>query len=451
VALADPPNAAQAAREAARRARRLGRSVLASWSRPATEHDAVAFFGQASATLDRVLWLRPATGEALVGLGAVCALTGEGPGRFEQVATAWRAMLADAAVEDPSHGPLLLGGFSFDPLRSSSATWSGFPDARMLLPRRMLALRDGAAWLTTNVVVDAEGRPDLSDAPGPEEPAHAAAEQTPLSAAAWQALVGSVARGIRHGQLGLEKVVLARVEDVRRDSPIDPRVVLRNLAQSYPGCTIFAVARGDACFLGATPERLITLRNGFASTAALAGSIGRGATPDEDRQLADRLLRDPKERAEHAVVVTALRDGLSAHGLCVRVVADARPRIHQLPNLQHLLTPVRGQVASGRDVFDLVARLHPTPAVGGFPTRRALELIRAHETLDRGWYAGPIGWVNAAGEGDFVVGIRSALLREGRASLFAGCGIVGESNPAAEFAESRWKLRPMRAALGLDT
>jgi isochorismate synthase len=439
-------------REAAERAGRLGRPVLASWTRPTRLADAVGFFAQPGLQNDRMLWLQPARGEALVGLGVAHVITGTGANRFKHVASAWRELVADAVVDNPSGftrgGPVLLGGFSFDPLHTPSKAWSGFPDARMLLPERMLAVEKGAAWLTSNVVVDPRdgSNPQQSDEAAPST----GPEPTPLSPAAWKALVGSVARGIRHGQLGLEKVVLARVEHIRQASPIDPSRVLRTLAASYPSCTVFAVARGEACFLGATPERLVALRNGSASTFALAGSVPRGATPADDQRLAERLLRDPKELAEHAVVVGALRDGLAADGLCVRIVADAQPRVQKLPNVQHLLTPVRGQVADGRSVLDLVERLHPTPAVGGFPTRRALELIRRCEALDRGWYAGPVGWINRDGEGDFVVAIRSALLRGETAALFAGCGIVRESNAAAEYAESRWKLRPMLAALGLE-
>jgi isochorismate synthase len=179
---------------------------------------------------------------------------------------------------------------------------------------------------------------------------------------------------------------------------------------------------------------------------ALAGSAPRGRTREEDAHIADQLLRDPKERAEHAVVVDALRDGLRE--LCTRVVADAQPRVQALSNVQHLLTRVRGEVRPGDGILDFVGRLHPTPAVGGFPTPRALELIRNLEALDRGWYAGPIGWVDARGEGEFVVALRSALLRGQTATLFAGCGIVANSDPSAEYAEWGWKVRPMLAALG---
>jgi menaquinone-specific isochorismate synthase len=442
-------------REAALRAKRLARPVLASWTRQSSIHDAIGFFAQAEKTADRVLWLRPSSGDALVGVGAAQVLTGRGTERFKQVSAAWRDLLSDAVVDDaseaPDGGPLLIGGFSFDPLRPSRSSWKAFTegaDARVVLPERVLVLRGGSAWLTTNVVVNpAQWPPDRSRHRAPALDWGAPAEPAPLSPNAWKALTGSVARGIRHGQLGIQKVVLARAYHVQHSQPIDPVAAVRQLAASYPSCTVFAVGHRAACFLGATPERLIALHHGTAVTMALAGSIARGATPAEDQALAEKLLHDPKERAEHAVVVGALRDGLAQ--VSTRIMADAQPRVHKLANLQHLLTPIRGQVSPGVSVLDLVERLHPTPAMGGFPRQPALELIRASEGLDRGWYAGPIGWLNRDGEGEFVVGIRSALVQGDSATLFAGCGIVAESNAAAEFAESEWKLRPMLAALGL--
>jgi isochorismate synthase len=449
--LADTPSRnSSAVREAASRARRLGRPVLASWTE-LSSLEAISFFAQAANTTDRALWLRPSSGEALVGIGAARTLIGSGDDRFRQVADGWRDLLADAVVDDvvgnQHGGPLLLGGFSFDPIRRhSSSLWSGFPDARLILPERMLVVREGAAWLTNNVVVTPDGQ-DSPEADDERTPRKAPSANPGLSPAIWKTLVGSVARGIRNGQLGLEKVVLARAQQVQQTEPIDPQQALRNLAASYPSCTVFAIAHRDSCFLGATPERLIALHSGTASTFALAGSVSRGATPVEDQRLAEQLLQDPKERAEHAIVVGAVRDGMAQ--LCTRVMSDTEPRIRKLSNVQHLLTPVRGQVAAGISILDLVERLHPTPAVGGFPRQRALELSRECEGLDRGWYAGSIGWLNRDGEGEFVVGIRSALLDGNSATLFAGCGIVGDSNPARELAESGWKLQPMLAALGV--
>ena len=452
--LADQPTAEPLLREATRRAERLGKPVLASWTRPAPMQDAIGLFAQADKTADRTLWLRPASGDALVGLGAAHVLTGHGTERFAQISVAWRNLLADALVDDPSGaaegGPVLIGGFRFDPLRESQRTWKAFTegtDGRFVLPERLLAIHQGTAWLTTNVVaIPARWPADPSQNRGSATESGATSEAPPLSPNAWKALTGSVARGIRHGQLGIEKVVLARALETHQRQPIDAVAALRQLAQSYPSTTVFAFAHGETCFLGATPERLIALHHGTASTMALAGSIDRGASPAEDQALSEKLVHDPKERAEHAVVVGALRDGLAQ--VCSRIIADAQPRVHKLPNLQHLLTPIRGQVTPGHGVLDLVERLHPTPAMGGFPRQPALELIRASEGLDRGWYAGPIGWVNRDGEGEFVVGIRSALVQGASATLYAGCGIVAESNAAAEYAESDWKLRPMLAAMG---
>lgn len=450
---ADRSAAEQLLRAATVRAQRLGRPVLASWTQPSPLHDALAFFAQAQPRSDRVLWLRPETGEALVGVGAAQVLIARGADRFKQVAAAWQQLTADAVVEvaesGPDGGPRLIGGFSFDPLRASTRQWKAFTDAadaRLVLPEQLLVLRGDAAWLTTNVIVNPDQRAPAPSRIAPE--ADAGHDAAPLSPSAWKALVGSVAAQIRDGRLDLEKVVLARAQTLHQPEPIDPVRALRRLAASYPSCTVFAIAHADACFLGATPERLINLRHGTASTMALAGSTSRGATAAEDEALAELLLHDPKERAEHAVVVSALRDGMAQ--VCTRVVADAQPRIHKLPNLQHLLTPIRGQVSPGRGVLDLVERLHPTPAMGGFPRQAALALIRRSEGLDRGWYAGPIGWVNRQGEGEFVVGIRSALIHGPSATLFAGCGIVAESSAAAEYAESDWKLQPMLAALGVD-
>jgi isochorismate synthase len=289
-----------------------------------------------------------------------------------------------------------------------------------------------------------------------------------MPAADWKAVVHSLTREMRRGHL--EKLVLARECRVRTPSPrllisasprprvppspappvsrspsFDVPLALKRLRADYPSCFVFAVARGDHCFLGATPERLVRLRDGIVSTMCLAGSSARGATEEEDRRLGDALLASQKERAEHAVVVRALSEALA--DLCDEVAPISTPVLLKVRNIQHLLTTVVGRVADGRTILDLVERLHPTPAVGGYPRETALRLIRERERLDRGWYAGPIGWLDARGEGEFAVAIRSALLRGPEASLFAGCGIVADSNPDCEYEESCLKLRPMLSAL----
>jgi isochorismate synthase len=436
--LAENGRAERSLAEASARARRLGRPVLASWTRPTGVQDAIGVFAAAHPSQQRCVWLRPAANESIVAIGAAHTLEGKGSARFQQVSAAWRDLLSDAVIDGAARGPLVFGGFSFDPLHAPSRLWTGFPDGRMVLPERMLVARGGAAWLTTNAVVPAHSPPT------PGQDATRVETPPPLRADQWQALVDVVVHELRRGDRGLSKVVLARAHQVRAQRSIEH--ALRDLAARYPECTVFAISQGDACFLGATPERLIALHAGVASTMALAASAPRGATPAEDDLLAERLLASPKQRAEHAVVVAALRDGLGR--ACAGVVADAQPVIHKLANLQHLLTPIRGHVDDGCSVLDLLEHVHPTPAVGGYPRIAALELIRAREALDRGWYAGPIGWMDARGDGEFVVGLRSGLVRGETATLFAGCGIVAGSDAAAEAAEWGWKLRPMLEALG---
>ena len=180
-------------------------------------------------------------------------------------------------------------------------------------------------------------------------------------------------------------------------------------------------------------------------TAALAGSAPRGATPEEDARLGQGLLASAKDRGEHAIVVRALTDGLE--GICDELTMPAEPALLSVANIHHLHTPVSGRLGPGKTLLDAVERLHPTPAVGGWPRAAALRFIREQEGLDRGWYAAPLGWLDRHGAGEFAVGLRSALLEGSTAALFAGCGIVGDSDPAEEYAESRLKLRPMLAAL----
>ena len=178
---------------------------------------------------------------------------------------------------------------------------------------------------------------------------------------------------------------------------------------------------------------------------SLAGSIRRGKTPAEDARLGQTLLDSAKDRAEHAVVVRALGEALGE--TCDRLQVSDTPSLLKLGHIQHLCTPITGHLANGHTLLDLVERLHPTPAVGGRPREAALRLIRACEGLDRGWYAGPVGWLDAQGEGEFAVALRSALLHGNTATLFAGCGIVADSDPEREYAESRLKLKPMLTAL----
>jgi len=259
----------------------------------------------------------------------------------------------------------------------------------------------------------------------------------------WTRLVAEVVQEVRSGDV--EKLVLAREVRAHAEAPLVWGDVLRRLTDRYSACTTFAFARGDTCFLGSTPERLI--RHDWKTVRAnyLAGSAARGVTEDEDRRLSRTLLNDRKEQHEHALVVDALRDALQP--LCASLDVPDEPRLLSMPNVQHLHTPVEGVLRNDVHILNLVDRLHPTPAVGGVPKAAACALIQTHEPFDRGWYAGPVGWFDGRGDGEFVVAIRSALLQGPDALLYAGCGIVDGSDPDREYAESRLKLEPMLWAL----
>jgi isochorismate synthase len=465
------------AREAGRRQHR---AVLLSIVRQVPFCDPLKVFERgALIAADRSYWERPDERFALAGVGSARTFAVEDPHPVRKLAALWEDTGAEPLIDAPKMpptgtGPILLGGFAFDPARPRTALWDGFPDGRMILPRYLVTTSAGASWLTINRLVSSHagdetndprigrdlvlllGSPSAANARGEDRACSAASNQTPLCASAklpvedmlspakWQAIVRTVVQRLQQGDL--RKVVLARAARVSGRAAWAPTPILRALRTAYPACVTFAVAQGQRCFLGASPERLVRLENGTVRTMALAGSIGRATTPEEDEQLGQALLQSPKDRTEHAIVVEAIRDSLAP--VCSEVVVppDA-PTLLKTSSVQHLATPIVGRVLPGRTILDLVEALHPTPGVGGQPRALALATIRAQEQLDRGWYAGPVGWLDCHGDGDVGVGIRSALLSGAEATLFAGCGIVAASDPAQEYAESCWKFRPILSAL----
>ncbi len=469
-----------AAAVASQTARSRDRPVLAwTTSRISPAEPIELFERSAELAADPMLWWRPDERLSLVGAGRAWSFAGGGPDRFVQAGRAWRALMEGAVgpgldgdglnETERGVGPVVMGGFSFAPEGPADPEWKGYPAGLLVLPRLLVTRAGSGCRLTLTVVMRPEGRgPADADAEiekslgilvgllqsrpakwaGAENErlarsAHLAEEFPPASQ--WKGLVAAAARDVRDQVI--RKVVLARGVEVRA-ADFDWAQTLRRLRAGYPTCTLFAVARGDRCFLGATPERLIRVEEGRVSAMALAGSAPRGETEDEDRRLGAMLLASLKDRIEHAVVVEVLREAISA--ACASVSVADTPSLLAFHNVQHLYTPITARLRDRSTVLDLVGRLHPTPAVGGVPRDEALRWIRAHEGLDRGWYAGPVGWIGRGGEGEFDVAIRSALVRPHEALLYAGCGIVGDSDSDEEYAESNLKLRPMLSALGSD-
>ena len=410
----------------------------------------------ASDEWERFYWERPERGEAILALGAIARIESRGETRFEDVARGLREIRARLRNQGDAPlwaGPLLVGGFAFDFDAAPSKRWAGFPCAQLVLPERLVIRREEEMWCCRAGIGSV---PSLGSefAAAPESPFRGAAadESAPSFHAsadrplgAYRGLVEKAVGAIRDGDL--EKVVVARSCTVVGSRPFETLRVLRSLRALHPSCTIFALAHGPVTFLGATPERLVRLEKGLVYADAVAGSAPRGQTLREDRRLARRLLESKKEQEEHSVVVRCVLEALARR--CSALSAPESPRLLQTDGIQHLQTPIRGRLRdpSNATVLDLVADLHPTPAVGGAPRDDALAWLRCNEGLDRGWYAGPVGWLDPEGEGEFAVALRSLLLRGSEASLFAGAGIVAGSDPDAELAETRLKLRTALTAL----
>jgi salicylate biosynthesis isochorismate synthase/menaquinone-specific isochorismate synthase len=410
----------------------------------------------ASGEDERFYWERPERGEAILALGSVARIESRDASRFGDGADRVREIRALRRTEGdapPWAGPLLVGGFPFDSAAPPSRRWAGFPRAELVLPERLLIRRGGETWCCrAGVGSAASGRDDLPEAPHASArqaladdlpPAFRASADRPLGV--YRGLVEKALGSIGEGEL--EKVVVARSCTVIGSRPFETLRVLRSLRALHPSCTIFALARGPVTFLGATPERLVRLEEGLVQADAVAGTAPRGRTPEQDRCLARELIESKKDQEEHSVVVRCVLEALAPH--CGTLLAPESPDLLQTDGIQHLHTPIQGRLRdpSNTTVLDLVGDLHPTPAVGGAPREPALAWLRCHEGLDRGWYAGSLGWLTPEGDGEFAVALRSLLLRGSEATLFAGAGIVAGSDPDAELLETRLKLRTALAAL----
>jgi isochorismate synthase len=499
-----PADLAAEVRAAVERAKASGRTQFLAWAfaLPAlAAEDGLRAYAWAG-NRDRSYWERVDAGELFFAWGSVDELEDDGAGRVAAVRDWQRDLVARlrfAGEARPGGGPLLLGGFAFEAKTNADPDWKNFPAARFRLPEGLLERLDGRGRAvvfarveptTSAAAVEADlarriGEAFAAIAPRAEAAAHAqtsavggesSAVRDEAAATArregpeyrvrsdrgharFRAQVESALAEIASGRLA--KLVLARSLAVEHDGDFDVAGFLARLRSTYPSCTLVAVGRGRDTFLAATPETLVRVAGRRVATAALAGSTPRGRKPEEDRALADALLASPKERAEHAHVVDAIRGVLAPR--CARLEIAAGPRLRALFGIQHLETAIEGELAAARpgappdDVLSLVEALHPTPAVAGAPTVAAAAWLRRHEELERGWYAAPIGWLDAEGGGAFCVGLRSALIRNGlapvgqsgasRARLYAGAGIVAGSDPEQELVETRIKLRALLAPL----
>jgi isochorismate synthase len=447
--------------------------------------DPVRVFGEMKGP-ERFLWFQPDRAMALVAEGVTLCLETAGEGRIRDAGARLAEEEARFFYVDPKSRERLrwLGGFSFDARHQSQGEWAGFPAGQLSLPSLLFETspEGTAVVLTQSISADAqtdsilasfesqmiraqslimeregeEGFDRSSSQPtqaGESGPEYAVAADRPHSI-----YCETVKKGVDAIVAGaFEKVVVARSLEVRHPGRYPLDEFLRRLSVIYPSCTVLAWGHEDSTLIAASPEFLVSLEGERVRTHALAGSAARGSSPDQDALFARRLVESKKEQAEHAAVVRAVREAL--RDVCGELEGPEAPSLLKIEGIQHLATPLQGRLRdqdSIDTVLDLVARLHPTPAVCGLPRQQSLDWLRAHEHLDRGWYAGPVGWVGADGDGEFWLALRAGLIRQpqgdssegiARARLYAGAGVVEGSSPESELAETRLKLRALLAPL----
>lgn len=392
---------------------------------------------------------------ALAALGCAVALEDHGEGRFGRIAARWRG-LAGGATADPASrvtgsGPVAVGGFAFAPEGGSAPHWGGFPPASMQVPEIAFARRGETVLLTVTALARPDDTEDdllarldarlasLVERPLPLLDPDPTSRSRVSSAMPPEHYEAAVARAVEHIQRGdVAKVVLAREVQVHAATAHDAGAILGVLREAFPSCYTVCAGRGERALLAASPELLVRCEGLRAGTLALAGSARRSADPAVDDHLGEQLLRSPKDREEQAIVTRRIVRALGR--VSIWVTAPEDPVVVRMANIQHLATPIRAQLSRPVSAVELAGLLHPTPAVGGEPFAAASPLIPALEGLDRGWYAGPIGWTDASEDGEFCVALRCALLDGAVGRCYAGVGVMGDSVPAAELAETEVKL-----------
>ncbi|WKU07148.1 isochorismate synthase MenF [Micromonospora sp. HUAS LYJ1] len=451
-------------------ARRRRRPVMVSWHEDPARCaiDVPALLAAVADDRRRAfVWSSRWSGLTILGVGTALDLHGHGVDRFTQVGRSWRRHLTTSMSNAPSpHSPehparpLLVGGFAFQ--ADAGHPLGAFPDGLMWVPEAQLTWTSPQSPLLTlnaqvaesdDPVAVAErartsarvlaGRPQPAAGP---DPLAELVQELP-SAREWRALVLDARKAIEAGPL--TKVVLSRQLLLRTHGPQVAGHALRHLLASQDTGAVFGVRLAQRWFLGATPECLVRLRAGEVRTHGLAGSAPRHADPVDDERYADWLRTDPKIHREHAVVTAHVERKL--RDVCTDVQTGGGNPVLKLPHVQHRQTDIRAVVRQPPQggLLELARLLHPTPAVGGHPGHLALDWLARHEPFDRGWYAGPVGWMDSRSEGELAVAIRSAAVSGHRAAVYAGCGIVSGSDPDEEYAESSLKMRTMLAALGV--
>ena len=406
----------------------------------------------------RFFWQNRAQTLSLVGLGHAHTIVNEAHNaRFDAVENEWKQLTQHLPKQEVQ--PILFGGFAFDPKQHNSKQWAELPHSIFALATFQLVMKNDTSFVTIHYIARDKNYEQAFNElrKQREELIHAAqvkevrtyekptvVEVTEPGKEKYLQSIADVTNLI--SQNAAKKVVIARSLALKFEEAPTSTQVLSHVKHQQPESYLFGFEHKDALFFGASPERLVKVEDGQAYSSCVAGSIRRGQTAEEDEQLGAELLDDDKNRGEHHYVVEMIVDIFEQ--TCSEVKVPNGPKLLKIRDIQHLFTPVEGKLQEGATILQLVKSLHPTPALGGVPREAAMDIIRKCETMDRGLYAAPIGWLDADGNGEFAVAIRSALLRSDEAYLYAGGGIVEHSQPQSEYEETLVKFRPMLRALG---
>lgn len=399
--------------------------------------------------------------EYIMGLGSVKELR-DTHSNLRKIETQWRNLCQEAIVANhydiPGVGLIIMGGMPFDPKDDCSPLWSDFQGTSFVIPELSITQNTFGSFLTFNHWVEEETeiiamyeklQYFLSYCQNHESTKATTDKNTiqmkhEVAINQWHDMIERAKDTIATTEI--EKIVLARELQIQFARAINIPDVLEQLDQTEDNSYLFHFKKGNSSFVGATPERLVKVTEQDVLSTCLAGTAPRGETTASDKEIRDNLLNDAKNLEEHEYVVQMIEQALRPY--CKNINLPKKPVIFPLSQLQHLYTPVTAKLCETKRIFNLVTALHPTPALGGTPKKRALEYIRKHEPLDRGWYGAPVGWVDAKMNGEFAVALRSALIQADKVSLFAGCGIVKDSCPELEYEETKIKFMSMLKALG---
>ncbi|KGR73611.1 isochorismate synthase [Ureibacillus manganicus] len=423
---------------------------------------ALAFFaaGESQFKGKRFFWQNREKTFTLVGLGSAYVIeNNENDNRFDHVEKKWMELTRNIVREDTEPQPILFGGFTFDPQNTENGEWDDFPQSYFTVATFQLVIQNDKAYVSIHLITDqTNSSKQFEELRKQRDHLIHAAQVKELKTydkpvmtsyiernkEQYLESVQMVANLIQNKQA--EKVVIARSLQMKFEDELTSPQILSHVINEQPESYLFGLERNGLLFFGASPERLVKVNNGHAYSSCVAGSVKRGKTAEQDQVLGQDLLNDAKNLGEHQYVVDMIADTFSKN--CIQHKVAKKPRLLKIRDIQHLFTPIEGTLLPNKSILQLVKDLHPTPALGGVPRQDALTIIRNAESMNRGLYAAPLGWIDAEGNGEFAVAIRSASLVDNKAILYAGGGIVAESEANSEYEETLVKFRPMLRALG---